>query len=54
MKKNGKVNSAAQSKAEQLANAYIRESSLKTDPLGSYTGKCAQPKEKPVQDADDL
>ena len=39
MKKNGKVNSAAQSKA---------------DPLGSYTGKCVQPKEKPVQDADDL
>ena len=26
----------------------------KTDPNGSYTGVCADPGEKPVQDADDL
>ncbi|MEI6100977.1 MAG: hypothetical protein WCP73_03970 [Eubacteriales bacterium] len=26
----------------------------KTDPLGSYTGRPANPKEKPDQDADDL
>lgn len=26
----------------------------KTDPQGSYTGKPADPKEKPEQDADDL
>lgn len=25
-----------------------------TDPNGSYTGKCADPHETPVQDADDL
>ena len=25
-----------------------------TDPQGSYTGVCADPLEKPVQDADDL
>ena len=24
------------------------------DPLGSYTGRCRDPEEKPVQDADDL
>ena len=24
------------------------------DPMGSYTGRAADPKEKPVQDADDL
>ncbi len=27
---------------------------VKTDPQGSYTGVPADPKEKPVQDADDL
>ena len=25
-----------------------------TDPMGSYTGVCEDPYEKPVQDADDL
>jgi hypothetical protein len=25
-----------------------------TDPNGSYTGRCSNPLEKPVQDADDL
>lgn len=25
-----------------------------TDPNGSYTGRCREPHEKPVQDADDL
>ena len=24
------------------------------DPLGSYTGRCPDPDEKPIQDADDL
>lgn len=27
---------------------------INTDPFGSYTGRPADPKEKPVQDADDL
>ena len=27
---------------------------LVTDPLGSYTGRPLDPKEQPVQDADDL
>ena len=25
-----------------------------TDPNGSYTGRCADPYEKPIQDPDDL
>ena len=25
-----------------------------TDPNGSYTGRCVDPCEKPIQDADDL
>ena len=31
-----------------------KEKPIKTDPFGSYTGVCEEPKEKPVQDADDL
>lgn len=31
-----------------------RFTDLKTDPQGSYTGVPADPREKPVQDADDL
>ena len=27
---------------------------IHTDPMGSYTGKPKDPKDKPVQDADDL
>lgn len=54
MKKSRKVSSPVQNKAEELAEAYIRESSLSADPFGSYTGKCRNPDEKPVQDADDL
>ena len=33
----------------QQCNAH-----LATDPNGSYTGKCENPHEIPVQDADDL
>lgn len=36
-------------KKMQNANAHFA-----TDPNGSYTGKCADPNEIPVQDADDL
>lgn len=54
MEKSKKVRSAAQAKGEQLAEAYIRQSSLDADPNGSYTGKCTNANEVPVQDADDL
>lgn len=30
------------------------EQKIITDPQGSYTGRPVDPKEKPVQDADDL
>ena len=41
-------------KAMEAVEAYTDEDSLKIDPFGSWTGKCADKKEKPVQDADDL
>ena len=31
-----------------------KEKKIQTDPFGSYTGRCENPLEKPVQDADDL
>ena len=31
-----------------------KEKKIPTDPNGSYTGRPADPYEKPVQDADDL
>lgn len=30
------------------------EAPIRTDPLGSYTGRAEDPYERPVQDADDL
>lgn len=32
----------------------MKEKPIVTDPNGSYTGRPEHPKEKPVQDADDL
>ena len=54
MKKSKKVHSTAQTKGEMLAEEYIKQSSLDVDPFGSYTGKCVNADEKPIQDADDL
>lgn len=31
-----------------------KKEEISTDPFGSYTGRPADPKERPVQDADDL
>ena len=36
------------------AKSMTRLGSDVTDPQGSYTGRPADPREKPVQDADDL
>lgn len=33
---------------------HKKELPIQTDPNGSYTGRTADPYEKPVQDADDL
>ncbi len=38
----------------EKALGTISNFSPDTDPQGSYTGKPLNPKEKPVQDADDL
>lgn len=39
---------------EARAQAMTDFASDKTDPQGSYTGRPAEPDEKPVQDVDDL
>lgn len=41
-------------KALELVRSYTDETTNKIDPFGSYTGKCEDPYEQPVQDADDL
>ena len=41
-------------KAGAVAKAYVSSEMLKTDPMGSYTGKPIDKFSKPVQDADDL
>ena len=35
-------------------NGTYQDPKIKTDPNGSYTGRSADPYDKPVQDADDL
>ena len=44
--------------AARIQNPTVRANVLQppsgTDPSGSYTGKPLNPKDKPVQDADDL
>ena len=40
-------------KKKGIAGTFI-DPNIQTDPFGSYTGKPADPGEKPVQDADDL
>lgn len=46
--------SKAQKKAQQVVDAYVGEAQLKSDPMGSWTGKAKNSNEVPVQDADDL
>lgn len=41
-------------KAMEAVEAYGDKESLKYDPNGSWTGRCEEKDEKPVQDADDL
>lgn len=41
-------------KAREVIKAYRGKDNMYTDPNGSYSGKPADVKDKPVQDADDL
>jgi len=41
-------------KAKEVCRSYVDKDSFRTDPNGSYTGRPADEKEIPVQDADDL
>ena len=40
--------------AQQVVECYTEQAQLDTDPMGSWTGKPADPDDVPVQDADDL
>lgn len=53
-KKKKQSKSKAQKAAMEAANAFVNASSLKNDPLGSYTGTSDSNDEIPEQDADDL
>lgn len=44
----------APGEAQAVVQAIIDQPPSPTDPQGSYTGRPAEPGEKPVQDADDL
>lgn len=57
MSKNKKQNNSpsnAQNKAQQVADSYANKSQIKSDPMGSWTGKPENRADTPVQDADDL
>ena len=41
-------------KAKEIVAQYQNQKNSSTDPQGSYTGRPVNPKETPVQDADDL
>lgn len=49
-----KKESKPMKKAIEAVKAYADQESYKYDPNGSWTGRCEDEKEKPVQDADDL
>lgn len=49
-----KKTSKAQKKAREVVDAYVGKNQIKSDPMGSWTGKPKNPADTPVQDADDL
>lgn len=49
-----KKSSKAQRKAEKVVETYVGEGEIKTDPMGSWTGKPSDAGEIPIQDVDDL
>ncbi len=49
-----KRQATAQQKAQQVVDVYTSKEQMKTDPLGSWTGRPRNANEIPVQDADDL
>lgn len=53
-KKKCRVNERIKKLGEEIANEFINPDTLRTDPLGSWTGTPADRSEKPTQDADDL
>ncbi len=53
-KKKFRVNERIKKLGEEIANEFINPDTLRSDPLGSWTGTPADRYEKPTQDADDL
>ncbi len=41
-------------KVNEIIKSYSDKENFKADPFGSWTGRCEDKKEKPIQDADDL
>jgi hypothetical protein len=52
--KDKKKNPKFKIKADEVVKAYVSDSTLKADPLGSYTGSPKNKSEKPEQDVDDI
>ena len=53
-KKKARVNERIKKLGEEIAREFVTRDSLKSDPLGSWTGTPQDPNDKPTQDADDL
>ncbi len=53
-KKKIRVNERIKKLGEEIAREFINPDTLRTDPLGSWTGTPADRSERPTQDADDL
>lgn len=41
-------------RAKNVVNSYNTQTEARTDPMGSWTGRPADPHDVPAQDADDL
>lgn len=53
-KKKARVNQRIKKLGEEIAKEFVTRDSLKTDPLGSWTGTPLDKEDVPTQDADDL
>ena len=52
--KKRRVNERIKKLGEEIAQEFVTRETIKTDPMGSWTGTPADPMETPTQDADDL
>ena len=52
--KKRRVNEKIKKLGEEIAREFITRETIKSDPLGSWTGTPSDPDDVPTQDADDL